>query len=383
MRILIVSEQISSSGASLAAQRLFSTIGQRREASASFLFFSGTPQLLPPGQTTRAYPDILNSRPFRLMTRLGVRFDKLKRRAVLKKIAEIHPDIVNLHNVSGLLHHSDILRISDKIPVIWTLHDQFGVSQYNYQFQDCSGNSITKTQRIAVPEEASYLDAVLRNTAIRFISCSNWLRGHAIAQGVSPGRVSTIYNGVETPSSTAEILALKKSNRGKLKIAFIAGSNQSERKNWGIVRRSADHFRNDDRVEFVWVGGPPQENAKNVRCLPTISGIDKMHRLYLESDLVLIPSLLDNLPNVISESFAAGTPVLGSTRGGIPEMIDDSTGWLFDPCDDEQLRRLIRAIVEQRSDLWKMAQACINKCKHQFSAEAQRLAYLDFFRGSL
>ena len=39
------------------------------------------------------------------------------------------------------------------------------------------------------------------------------------------------------------------------------------------------------------------------------------------ADGVLVPSLEDNLPNVICEAHCVGTPVVAFNSGGIPEMI--------------------------------------------------------------
>jgi glycosyltransferase involved in cell wall biosynthesis len=45
------------------------------------------------------------------------------------------------------------------------------------------------------------------------------------------------------------------------------------------------------------------------------------------------------------ESLMAGTPVLGSDRGGIPELIQDGcTGWLFPAADAEALGARIRQL---------------------------------------
>jgi len=48
-----------------------------------------------------------------------------------------------------------------------------------------------------------------------------------------------------------------------------------------------------------------------------------------------VPSVwLENSPLAVHEALAAGRPVLGSTRGGIGELVDDSrSGLLFDPLD--------------------------------------------------
>ena len=48
-------------------------------------------------------------------------------------------------------------------------------------------------------------------------------------------------------------------------------------------------------------------------------------------DLLVVPSLGDNSPSVISEAQMSGTKVIGSHRGGIPEMLSHDASLLFNP----------------------------------------------------
>ena len=41
----------------------------------------------------------------------------------------------------------------------------------------------------------------------------------------------------------------------------------------------------------------------------------------LKNDLIVVPSLADSFPNTVMESLFYGLPVIGSNRGGIPEML--------------------------------------------------------------
>ena len=65
-------------------------------------------------------------------------------------------------------------------------------------------------------------------------------------------------------------------------------------------------------------------------------------------DVMVVPSTsYENSPNVILESFAAGTPVLGADIGGIPELLRDGGGELFAAGDELDLARHLQRLVDQ------------------------------------
>ncbi|NLW81456.1 MAG: glycosyltransferase family 4 protein, partial [Desulfovibrionales bacterium] len=89
----------------------------------------------------------------------------------------------------------------------------------------------------------------------------------------------------------------------------------------------------------LWVAGSGKQDYEvQLRKHPCDPRIHFMGRVspkdfYPHVDIVVVPSLLnDNLPGVVIESLAFGKPVIGSRRGGIPEMIVDGyNGLLFEP----------------------------------------------------
>ena len=63
---------------------------------------------------------------------------------------------------------------------------------------------------------------------------------------------------------------------------------------------------------------------------------------YAACDLVAIPSLYDGMPNVLLEAGALGVPVLGSTAGGLADVLDDET-LRFRPGDVHEACRALDA----------------------------------------
>ena len=79
----------------------------------------------------------------------------------------------------------------------------------------------------------------------------------------------------------------------------------------------------------------------------------EMPAFYGMADVAVMPSICYEVsPLVIQESFLAGTPVVGSRIGGIPEMVSHGyNGLLFEPGDAEGLAAALRSLVEDRDRL--------------------------------
>lgn len=91
-----------------------------------------------------------------------------------------------------------------------------------------------------------------------------------------------------------------------------------------------------DRFEFAFWG---RGEAKYVTSLQelgvAINGAytpDKLKGILREVDIGLVlPVWNDNGPQVLMEFINNGVPVLGTSMGGVPDFLNDQTGYLFDP----------------------------------------------------
>jgi len=84
---------------------------------------------------------------------------------------------------------------------------------------------------------------------------------------------------------------------------------------------------------------------------------DDLLEFYKMADVSVVPSIwYDVRPNVIPEAFRAGTPVIGSDIGGIPELIKNRhNGFLFEPGDEAQLKKILEEIIKDPAVLKEMA----------------------------
>jgi len=89
---------------------------------------------------------------------------------------------------------------------------------------------------------------------------------------------------------------------------------------------SKQHPETLQQVEVVVFGHHSDQLRESlpfpVKVLNFVSDERKLKDIYNAVDVYVTPSLEENLPNMIMESMACGTPCVGFNVGGIPEMID-------------------------------------------------------------
>lgn len=80
-----------------------------------------------------------------------------------------------------------------------------------------------------------------------------------------------------------------------------------------------------------------------------------VRRWQVAADLLVHPSHTEARPTVMYEAMAAETPILGTSVGGVPEMVDDGrTGVLIPPRDADALREAIDAMLDDPAALREM-----------------------------
>jgi len=72
-----------------------------------------------------------------------------------------------------------------------------------------------------------------------------------------------------------------------------------------------------------------------------------MASLYRDADVVVNPSLVDNMPNSVLEALASGVPVVSTNVGGVPYIVrDGATALLVRPGAPAELAAAVRRVLE-------------------------------------
>ena len=107
---------------------------------------------------------------------------------------------------------------------------------------------------------------------------------------------------------------------------------------------------------------------------------DHVPGVVAEHDLVAIPSLWENWPNVALEAFAQNRPVLATPVGGLTEMVEEGVnGWLVEDETEEALARLLERLVAAPEEVDRViaSRAPLLSLERLGDADAYRAAYLE------
>ena len=106
-----------------------------------------------------------------------------------------------------------------------------------------------------------------------------------------------------------------------------------------------------------------------VKLVGSVFGSDKVAFLR-EADVFVFPSYQEGLPYAILESLAAGTPVIASGVGGIPDVVVDRVhGILIKPKDPCEIVKAVCELVQSKDALRAMSRNCVERASQKFGLE--------------
>jgi len=90
--------------------------------------------------------------------------------------------------------------------------------------------------------------------------------------------------------------------------------------------------------------------------------------LYAAADVFALPSRFEAQPMVLVEALASGTPVVGSSAGGIPEVVTENVGSVVPTKNPEKLAKALTTILNLSSEEYEqMRQASRSYVESEYS----------------
>lgn len=260
-------------------------------------------------------------------------------------------DVLHLHWINfGFLSLDGLRSLFDLgKPIVWTLHDQWAFTGGCHYSRGCD-HFLTYCHtcpylKKPADQDLSYRvfeqkKRVFSNAQIHFTPPSQWLADEAKRSTLLKEFPFTVIpyaidQYIFQPINRAEANArldlpdTEQLNVGQARVLFGSANVTDTRKGFRYFAEALTllHQQHPELKPEILVFGKGRSYLFNelpypIRHLGILTSEDDIVAAYNAADVMVVPSLEDNLPNTVIESLSCGTPVVGFRTGGIPEMID-------------------------------------------------------------
>lgn len=213
-----------------------------------------------------------------------------------------------------------------------------------------------------------------------FMSNSKFVMRQHINRGIDGSKMHVMYNYVNIPKITFE---------GEYDYYLYFGRLTVEK---GIFTTISAFEKMPDNQLVIMGSGTLEdeitrrtEKIKNIEYIGNREGRE-LFEYVAKAKAVIVPSEWDEpLPRVILEAYSQGTPVIGSHRGGIPELIvKGKTGYIFKSSDSASLRKNVEKLESLDNNAYQeMRNNCINLIERDYTSLAYYNRFIDCIKNVL
>lgn len=312
-------------------------------------------------------------------------------------------DVIQLFNTHGGYFSPSLLpALGRRAPIVWRLSDLWPMTGH------CAYPGACERWRIGCgdcPDLGGY-PALPRDTTaslfrqknrlyeglpVTVVATSSWTEACA-RQSPLLGRfrIVRVPNGLDgdvfrpLPQGEARAaLGLDPSRPAILFAAHILDDNPRKGGNLLIEALRRSTIGADGLLVLVGEGGGSWEGQTPCRLvrLGFQSDPRRMASIYAAADVVAIPSVVENLPNVLIEAMACGKPVVASDAGGMADGVRHmETGYLAKPGDAADFAAGIETILGDDDLRARMGTAARTLFESEFSAGREIQRFYDLYR---
>lgn len=319
-------------------------------------------------------------------------------------LKRIDYDVLHLHWVSNGFLPLD--KLPRNKPIVWTLHDTWPFCGVCHYFYECSGfmkecgwcPQLGSTSGHDLSHQVwNRKRLIYRKLDLHVVSPSRWLGEYARKSSLFRGfPMAVIPNCLDTgkfrPMQEKEVSPRwRRFQEGSGKPYILYGAmfaSTDRRKGLHLLLSALEILKTvgkGDLFELIVFGatkpleGTPE--AIPVHNVGFVGDTDELASLYNLAQVMVVPSLSENLACTIMESMSCGTPVVAFDIGGNGDMIDHQiNGYLARESDVEDLARgILWSLAHART----LGEAARRKVIENYTPEIIGKKYSDLYRSLL
>lgn len=332
----------------------------------------------------------------RLLDRHGLS-SRLATKRLIKKVKEINPDIIHLHNIHGYYLNYPILcdyLISSGKPVVWTMHDCWALTGHCAYFDtancerwksgcfQCPLKSIYPKSIFADRSQKNYIQKTQWFTALdnlTIVAVSGWLNDIVKQSILKEKRLELIHNGIDIKRfHPVENVDNHYHFQGKKVLLGVVASWTVEKGFYDFISLSK-HISDEYCIVMVGVNDSMKKKLPhNIIGINKTENLETLSQLYSRALVLLTLSHNDTFPTTNLEALACGTPVITYPTGGSPEAVDDKTGFVVEAGDFDKVIEAIKIIDTNGKAYY--SQNCRTRALEYFDKDKQLAKYIELYK---
>jgi glycosyltransferase involved in cell wall biosynthesis len=306
-------------------------------------------------------------------------------------------DIINFHWIGcETISLSEIEKINK--PIVWTMHDMWPITGiYHYSFDkkyfDSECKNFIKKKYFNILDNfiRKRKELLFKKKLINIVSPSKWLLEEAKKKKLPFGMMKVIPYPVDTryfkKSKNIRILKSKYNIPDNKKVLLFSSNilNETRKGSKILLNVIKNDFLSNNNYIIIMLGENnnfiDQKLSSEITFFGNVKNYSLVKDLYSISDVLLYPSLIDNLPNTILEAMSCGLPCVAFNCYGMKEIITHKKdGYLAKPYSVEDFKRGIKYILLNRG---KLAYNARSNMRNNYSLEIINSKYYKFLNSIL
>lgn len=295
----------------------------------------------------------------------------LATKRLVRKIKQISPDIIHLHNLHDHWINYKILfeyLNSIEIPVVWTFHDFWAVTGHCAHFisvncdkwqHECGSCPLNKS--LIDRSRRNFLlkkELFLANNNLYVVAVSEWVGGLVKKSFLSNKDIRVIPNGINLNMFRPQPKSDTDGMYGGKFIILAVASQWKYGKGLNDYIAMSSLLKDDELIILVGV----DENTKkslpvNIIGISRTNSQNELALLYSRANVVTSFSSAETFGLTIVEAFACGTPVVAYNNTAQATLVNEDTGYLVPTGDYIAAYLAIQSIRQKKKSHY--SDACL------------------------
>lgn len=291
---------------------------------------------------------------------------------IYRTIRDFHTNIVHVHGYKATILGGFVSQLM-RIPFVATYHGE-------------------ARQR---PELKMYakIEAFCLLGSSHVIAVSNRIKNELISRGIKQNKISVIYNGIKDPINTNQVFNLSKQIQHDGIINIICIGRLIPLKRFDLVIDSINILRDKYPNLHLIIAGSGSLESDLKRRIDELELEDRVHiighirnteDLYREASLFVLSSQTEGSPIALIEAMAFSVPIITTSVGAIPEMVQfGKEAYIIPPDNLSALTEAIDYLVSHPEERIKLGDSGRNKYIKNYNSNVMAKNYIEKYNSIL